>query len=128
MYVPQTAKTTEPPPIPMPAPHRTHCASHHGSLTPTVGIRMLRIPPSPSRGSLSLSGPHQPGAAADNEDLSSSYFSGWMGETEEPDRWIPSLTRKQRLLAFFAFSCLSIFCFTMAMLLLPFIVLKVRRL
>lgn len=71
--------------------------------------------------------PPDPGAAADNEDLSSSYFSGWMGETEEPDPWIPSLTRKQRLLAFFAFSCLSIFCFTMAMLLLPFIVLKARK-
>lgn len=57
----------------------------------------------------------------------SGYFSGWLGETEEDDAWIPSLTRKQRLLAFFGFSAVSIFCFAVSLILLPVIVLKARK-
>lgn len=67
----------------------------------------------------------QPQQPENNEGLS--YFSGWMGETEEDDAWIPSLTRKQRLLAFFGFAFLSAFCFSVSIMLTPFIVFKARK-
>jgi hypothetical protein len=42
------------------------------------------------------------------------YFSGWFGEGEdEKDAWIPSLSRKERILIFVGMSAFSVLCFAL---------------
>eukprot|EP00041_Stephanoeca_diplocostata_P006630 m.90400 g.90400 ORF g.90400 m.90400 type:complete len:206 (+) comp16455_c0_seq7:48-665(+) len=56
------------------------------------------------------------------------YFNGWFAESEvEKDPMIPSLSRKQRVLAFVGFATLSIFCLSLSLMMAPFIVLKARK-
>eukprot|EP00729_Bicosta_minor_P004170 gene4170-27864_t len=58
----------------------------------------------------------------------SSMFSSWVGgDDAEPDPWFPSMTRKQRLLGFVCCITVSIFCFSLACMFLPVIVLKARK-
>eukprot|EP00035_Acanthoeca_spectabilis_P005766 m.117251 g.117251 ORF g.117251 m.117251 type:complete len:202 (-) comp13178_c0_seq1:2604-3209(-) len=59
---------------------------------------------------------------------SSEYFAGWFGETDEQkDAWIPSLSRKERILAFVLLSALSAICFGLSFMLLPVVVIKARK-
>eukprot|EP00038_Savillea_parva_P010776 m.192682 g.192682 ORF g.192682 m.192682 type:complete len:202 (+) comp18720_c0_seq1:387-992(+) len=58
----------------------------------------------------------------------SEYFSGWFGEGDEAkDAWLPSMSRKDRLLAFVGLSSMGILCFALSFLLLPVVVIKARK-
>ena len=59
-------------------------------------------------------------------DAEGGMFSSWLG-SDEPDPWLPSLSRKQRLLAFVACITVSMICFTFSFLFLPVIMLKARK-
>lgn len=57
---------------------------------------------------------------------SNSWSNGWFKQAEE-DPYLPSLTRKQRVLGFFMCLLFGAFCFIMAGFLAPFILLKARK-
>mmetsp|Transcript_24767 Transcript_24767/g.64496 ORF Transcript_24767/g.64496 Transcript_24767/m.64496 type:complete len:205 (+) Transcript_24767:109-723(+) len=58
----------------------------------------------------------------------SEYFSGWFGEgQEEKDAWLPSMSRKDRVLAFVGLSAFALICFGLSMMLLPVVVIKARK-
>lgn len=50
----------------------------------------------------------------------------WFGESET-DGILPTLTKKQRIIGFMGCICMGFFCFTMAGLYAPFLLLKARK-
>ena len=58
--------------------------------------------------------------------MSNPLFSGWFQEQEE-DPCFPSMTYKQRLIGFFACLIAAVTCFTLAIIISPFLVLKARK-
>ncbi|XP_065061556.1 uncharacterized protein LOC135688572 [Rhopilema esculentum] len=54
----------------------------------------------------------------------------WFSNSQEDGRenaWLPGLSKKQRIVGFFTLLVMGIFCFGMAGLLMPFMVLKARK-
>ncbi|CAB3990095.1 transport SFT2-like [Paramuricea clavata] len=72
-------------------------------------------------------------AAHKNEESSNSNAeaNGWWGtisnKAQEPDPWLPGLSKTQRIVGFFMSLLLGMFCFGMAAMLIPFIILKSRK-
>ncbi|XP_013411408.1 protein transport protein SFT2 [Lingula anatina] len=52
--------------------------------------------------------------------------NGWFGEAQK-DPLLPSLSKKQRIFGFVGCVLMGLFCFTMASLYLPFLILKARK-
>ncbi|EDO46566.1 predicted protein, partial [Nematostella vectensis] len=61
-----------------------------------------------------------------NSQSSNGQWGAWLSKGEE-DPYLPSLSRKQRILGFFMCLLMGVFCFVMAGFIAPFIVLKARK-
>ncbi|XP_028393652.1 protein transport protein SFT2-like [Dendronephthya gigantea] len=62
-----------------------------------------------------------------NNSEANSWWGSFSSKAQEPDPWLPGLTKTQRILGFFLFLFLGMFCFGMAAMLIPFIILKSRK-
>jgi len=53
----------------------------------------------------------------------------WFGgdEAQQPDPWLPNISKTQRIVGFFMLLITGLFCFGMAGLCLPFLILKLRK-
>ncbi|XP_046850612.1 protein transport protein SFT2-like [Xenia sp. Carnegie-2017] len=58
---------------------------------------------------------------------SNGWWSSISNKAQEPDPWLPGLTKTQRIVGFFLCLLLGVFCFGMAAMIIPFIILKSRK-
>ena len=67
----------------------------------------------------------------ENSNGNSEQKNGWWGsisdKAQEPDPWLPGLSKTQRIVGFFLCLLLGTFCFGMAAMIIPFIIIKSRK-